>query len=50
MAEHAKVFAIMAAGADGTSPQGISNTGTVVGLYFDASGNIHGFERTPARP
>jgi probable HAF family extracellular repeat protein len=37
------------AGAEGTAPQGISNTGVVVGLYTDGSGSFHGFEFTPAR-
>lgn len=37
------------AGTEGTAPQGISNTGEVVGFYVDSSGAFNGFALTPAR-
>jgi hypothetical protein len=37
------------AGAEGTDVTGISNLGVVTGFYIDSSGNLNGFELTPAR-
>lgn len=34
-------------GSQNTTPQGISNSGVVVGFYFDASSVAHGFIATP---
>jgi hypothetical protein len=37
------------AGAKGTAPEGISNTGVIAGFYTDSHGTNHGFTFTPAR-
>lgn len=37
-------------GATDTLPQGIANSGAIVGQYFDADGNTHGFIATPLPP
>jgi hypothetical protein len=37
------VTVLTAPGASGTFPQGISNNGTIVGFFFDAKQNEHGF-------
>ncbi len=34
-------------GATVTFPEGITNSGDVVGIWFDASGNLHGFHAKP---
>jgi hypothetical protein len=37
------------ASGQGTAAQDISNTGVIVGTYFDSSGGLHGFELSPSR-
>jgi uncharacterized membrane protein len=34
-------------GATGTGAGGINPDGTIVGVYFDTAGHLHGFIRTP---
>ncbi len=43
------VFAdVVYPGSIGTYPYGISNSGVIVGSYFDSKGISHGFIATPA--
>lgn len=36
-------------GAVSTTPEGITNSGDVIGVWIDASGNFHGFIATPSK-